>query len=359
MDYIISTVLATAPNGFWENIIMTFENTFLSFALSIVVLTVIIKLVMSPLDFLNRRTSNKMAQTQARIKPQVDAIEKKYSKDPNLKNQKLGELYKKEKVNPMGSCVVMLVNLVLTLTIFITLLNGMNAMASYKIADQFDQLQIEYISEIAGERLDLDQPDKSVIEIVLPYIQEINALTDEDQKQQIIDNANQRVAQKFQETKESFLWIDNIWLADSPFKNSIPSFEEYADVARLTKEERENQELKDVYDQIMSPLSQTQGRANGYFVLVVLCALTAFLNQFLMTRLGKKKNQVQSNKLMLIIMPLIFAVFTFLYSTMFTLYLITGQIVGILLTPLINVINDAIDKHQENKKIPTDRLKRI
>ena len=56
MDSIISGLLATMPTGLWEKIIVAFENAFGSFALSIIVLTVIIKLLISPIDFFNRRT---------------------------------------------------------------------------------------------------------------------------------------------------------------------------------------------------------------------------------------------------------------------------------------------------------------
>ena len=61
----------------------------------------------------------------------------------------------------------------------------------------------------------------------------------------------------------------------------------------------------------------------------------------------------------MILMPLLMAFFTLLYTTMFSLYMITGQLVTLATTPLIDLINDKIDKIQEQKKIPKDRLKRI
>lgn len=360
MDYLISNLLVQVPKGMWESIIIAFEGAFGSFALSIILLTICIKLVMSPIDYFNRRTNKKMADMQKRIQPQMEAINKKYANDAKMRNQKLGELYQKEKINPIGSCSIMLISMVLTLLIFITLFNGMNAMASYKIADQYEKLQIAYVTEFAGDRLDLNQEGKTVYEICIPFIEEMNAIEDETTKNEVIIAANQNVVEVYKQTKQGFLWIENIWLADSPLKNSIPSYEEYATVARLSEEDRKNEEYAQVYNQIMEPLKTTQGRVNGYFILVVLCAGVSFLNQWFMMRKMKKEGTRQSSGIvMLIVMPIIMLLFAFMYTTMFTLYMITGQIVSLITMPLINKIGDAVDKRKENKKIPTDRLKRI
>ena len=223
MDYLISNFLVQVPNGMWENIIIAFESAFGSFALSIIVLTICIKLVMSPIDYFNRRTNKKMADMQKRIQPQMEAINKKYANDAKIRNQKLGELYQKEKINPIGSCSIMLISMVLTLTIFITLFNGMNTMASYKIADQYEKLQIAYVTEYAQDNnISLNQEGKTVYEICFPIIEDINKIEDETIKNDIISTANKNVELVYKETKQGFLWIDNIWLADSPLKNSIP-----------------------------------------------------------------------------------------------------------------------------------------
>ena len=360
MANIISSLLATQPNGMWETIITFFESGIGNFAISIILLTLIIKIIMSPIDFFNRRTSKNMAKMQAKIQPQMEAINKKYANDPNLKNQKLSELYKREKINPMGSCWVMLLNLGLTLAIFITLLNGMNAMASYKIQDQYEQLMVAYVQDYAGEELNLDQEGLSIYEICSPFVIEMNSLEDGEEKIQILNNANQNVIETYEKTKESFLWIDNIWMADSPFNNSVPSYSEYANVARLSNEERNNEEFESVYDYIMNPLRETRGRTNGYFILLVICAGVTFLNQWLVIRKNKQNGVAQKAGWgTAIFMTVFMAFFTLFYTTMFSLYMITGQIVGLVMTPIFDAINNAIDKHQEKKNEPKDRLKRI
>lgn len=365
MDSIISGLLATMPTGLWEKIIVAFENAFGSFALSIIVLTVIIKLVMSPIDFFNRRTNKKMATMQQKVKGQVEALNKKYANDKKTLNQKLGELYQREKINPMGSCFTMLINLGLTFAIFITLLNGMNAMASYKIATEFETLQTEYVasyvSENGGNIYDeiTANPDKSVYEICKPYMEQMNAIENEETKNGVLAIANENVAKKHKEIKEGFLWIDNIWIADSPFQNSIPSFDSYAGTARLTKEQKTD-EYRQIYEQIMNPLRETNGRANGYFILLILCAGLSFLNQWLMMKKQKEENpQAPTNKAMLFIMPIFMGIFTLFYTTMFALYLVSSQLVSIGLTPLINLISDKCDKRQQAKQEDKNTVKRM
>ena len=365
MDSIISGLLATMPTGLWEKIIVAFENAFGSFALSIIVLTVIIKLVMSPIDFFNRRTNKKMATMQQKIQGQVEALNKKYANDKKTLNQKLGELYQREKINPMGSCFTMLINLGLTFAIFITLLNGMNAMASYKIATEFETLQTEYVasyvSENGGNIYDeiTANPDKSIYEICKPYMEQMNAIENEETKNGVLAIANENVAKKHKEIKEGFLWIDNIWIADSPFQNSIPSFDSYAGTARLTKDQKTD-EYRQIYEQIMNPLRETNGRANGYFILLILCAGLSFLNQWLMMKKQKEENpQAPTNKAMLFIMPIFMGIFTLFYTTMFALYLVSSQLVSIGLTPLINLISDKCDKRQQAKQEDKNTVKRM
>lgn len=365
MDSIISGLLATMPTGLWEKIIVAFENAFGSFALSIIVLTVIIKLVMSPIDFFNRRTNKKMATMQQKVKGQVEALNKKYANDKKTLNQKLGELYQREKINPMGSCFTMLINLGLTFAIFITLLNGMNAMASYKIATEFETLQTEYVasyvSENGGNIYDeiTANPDKSIYEICKPYMEQMNAIENEETKNGVLAIANENVAKKHKEIKEGFLWIDNIWIADSPFQNSIPSFDSYAGTARLTKDQKTD-EYRQIYEQIMNPLRETNGRANGYFILLILCAGLSFLNQWLMMKKQKEENpQAPTNKAMLFIMPIFMSIFTLFYTTMFALYLVSSQLVSIGLTPLINLISDKCDKRQQAKQEDKNTVKRM
>ena len=67
----------TKPNGFWEAIIFGMENGVKNYALALILVTIIIKLVMVPFDFVNKYTSKKSSRKQAEMKPELDKINAK------------------------------------------------------------------------------------------------------------------------------------------------------------------------------------------------------------------------------------------------------------------------------------------
>ena len=64
----------TVPNGVWEKILFAFNGAFKNYALAVIILTVIIKLITLPLDFLNRRSTLKMNEVQGKLKPKIAEI---------------------------------------------------------------------------------------------------------------------------------------------------------------------------------------------------------------------------------------------------------------------------------------------
>ncbi len=75
-----------------------------NFALSIAVLTVLVRLIILPLTLPQLRSSKKMQELQ----PRIQAIQKKY-KDREKQTQELMKLYKEAGVNPMGGCLPLLI----------------------------------------------------------------------------------------------------------------------------------------------------------------------------------------------------------------------------------------------------------
>jgi YidC/Oxa1 family membrane protein insertase len=74
---------------------------------AIVVITVIIKLLFWPLT----RASTRSMKRMAKLQPQMKALQEKYKDNPQKMNQKLMEFMKEHKVNPMGGCLPMLVQI--------------------------------------------------------------------------------------------------------------------------------------------------------------------------------------------------------------------------------------------------------
>jgi YidC/Oxa1 family membrane protein insertase len=88
-----------------------------NYGIAIVMLTVLVRGAMFPISF--KQTQN-MARMQA-LKPEMDRITEKYKTDMQKRSQAIQELYRKHKINPLGGCLP----LFLQLPIFIGLYKGL------------------------------------------------------------------------------------------------------------------------------------------------------------------------------------------------------------------------------------------
>jgi YidC/Oxa1 family membrane protein insertase len=78
-----------------------------NYGIVIILVSVLIKLVFYPLTRASLRSMNAMKKVQ----PELEALKKKYKGDPKKMNQMQMELFKKHKVNPMGGCLPILVQM--------------------------------------------------------------------------------------------------------------------------------------------------------------------------------------------------------------------------------------------------------
>lgn len=98
--------------GFFAKILLFSMNflhdlTHLSYALVIILITILIKLVFWPLTQASTRSMKRMSALQ----PQMKAIQEKFKDDPAKMNRKMMEFMKEHKVSPMAGCLPMLVQL--------------------------------------------------------------------------------------------------------------------------------------------------------------------------------------------------------------------------------------------------------
>ena len=79
----------------------------LPYGWAIIVITIIIKIVFWPLT----NASTKSMKRMAALQPQMKTLQEKYKGDPKKMNEKLMEFMKEHKVNPMGGCLPMLLQI--------------------------------------------------------------------------------------------------------------------------------------------------------------------------------------------------------------------------------------------------------
>jgi YidC/Oxa1 family membrane protein insertase len=79
----------------------------LPYGLAIIFITVVIRLAIWPITRASTRSMKRMQELQ----PQIKALQEKYKDDPQKFQQKSWEFYKKNKVNPLGGCLPMVLQI--------------------------------------------------------------------------------------------------------------------------------------------------------------------------------------------------------------------------------------------------------
>jgi len=103
VDYGIFTIFATPL--FW---LMSFLNDWVdNWGVAIILLTVLIKLAFFPLSATSYRSMAKMRV----VAPKLEKIKQQYGEDRERLNRAMMDLYKTEKINPLGGCLPVLIQI--------------------------------------------------------------------------------------------------------------------------------------------------------------------------------------------------------------------------------------------------------
>lgn len=365
---LLSSVTSQWPSGFWPSLIKIFEVG--SYAWTIILFTVVLKLVLSPMDFLQRLFTNRQARAQAKLQPQLEKIKRQYGQNQTLLYQKQNELMAKSGVNMKASCITMLVYMVLTLTIFITLFNSMRGIAGFKIQNQFNDLRETYAVTYNGGYLKdyLNMTDEEVAalysksgderkEFLLTF-ENAKVTTDltleqvQAKGEEIKAQAQDNVATRYEEIKDSWLWIKNIWIAD---KATAPEIQSYSAYVSSTGDKTV---FEEDYNNVMDKLQSVDKSVNGYYILSILVVAVTFLSQWLNKKLSSPKDksgntvkQPGAGKFLMIILPFTMLLFTLNSSAIFSIYIITNSIISTALSPVITILCNKIEDKREQEKI--------
>lgn len=101
--------------------LMTWLHSFLgNWGWTIVVLTILIKLVFYPLSAASYRSMAKMKQ----VTPRLQALREKFGDDRAKLNQAMMEMYRTEKINPLGGCLPMVIQIPVFIALYWVLLGS-------------------------------------------------------------------------------------------------------------------------------------------------------------------------------------------------------------------------------------------
>ena len=365
MDFINLLGSAWPEGNFWSNLIKIFDVG--SYAWTIILFTIVLKLVLSTLDFLQRYYTNKTSRVQAKLQPELEKLKKRYGQNQQLLYQKQSELYKKHNMGMGGSCVVMILYMGVTLLVFFTLFSSLRYISGYKIQNQYNELQSTYYNSYEKEYyVDyLGIEDLESFKTLTPEEQQALILEKEtakggeeavkETKTTAITNAQKEVVKKYKEVKNSWLWIRNIWLPDKATVNEILTHANFQNETGIKVEEEE-------YNQVMGLLLknyENTNQVNGYYILAVIVLLVSFFSQWLNKKITQQKakngqvvaiQQPGYAKILMWILPIVMMFFTISNSTIFSLYIIANSLMSTIITPVTTIISNKIEDKKEAKR---------
>lgn len=287
-----------------------------NYALTIILFTIVIKLVVMPLNLKSRRSTMRMSSVQ----PKMAELQEKYKDDQEKLNQKMQELYRKEGVSPMGGCLPMIISMVILFAMFYALRTFAN-----------EQLVAQFLTFYHNPEIDP------------------STLTD------------------------SFFWIRNLWMPDSPFATYLPdvnslqmvdfdvwnrissglassgvipealSFANRNEMLAFVEDVVKPFVASDVYAPYVAAVPGLENlnilglirftiyqEGNGWFVLPVLSVLTQILMQKLtMKNQPMPAEQAGSQKMMIWVMTFMSIYFCAIYNSAFALYWVVSNIYAI------------------------------
>ena len=183
-------------------------------------------------------------------------------------------------------------------------------------------------------------------------------LTDKAIAEKFVKEIQQtKSAETFRSVNASFLWVQNIWVTDSATKHPIQTDWEtfkqsygYEDGTSFKKVDAND------YNNLIAKLDKEKTQPNGYFILVALTALSSLLMQLVTSKSQKAQMELQTvdgqgaqtNKIMMWMLPIMMAIFAFMYTAAFSIYITLSSVFSIGTTFLINfVVGKKFKKEQE------------
>lgn len=371
-SYSVAGENVSEPTHFMAKFMITINNALgggvASFGWTVVLFTVILRLILSPLDIWQKVISRRNNKAMERMKPQLEALQARYADDKQRLQQEQMALYKKEKYSTMGMCLPTIV----TFVVFFVVFAGFRQMVGYQFAKDYKECVKAYNTSIA-EQIEANKDADYIVD-------------NGDGKWDIDDVAKTESGADFyaaakknaqhavynvyysedQVTIRSFLWIKNIFVSDN-WAQAVPDFATVTGQKGMATSKLTGITI-DEYNDVMADVLGTggygkDGKWNGLLILPILSIALSFLSTKLLSGsqaqppappqdaqgegAEKAQSQQQTMKMMQYVMPIMMGVFALFYSGAFALYMFTSSLCAILFQLAFNLIAKLVDKSRE------------
>lgn len=316
-------------NEFLKSILDGINSVVGNYGWTIVVFSLLLRLVIFPFDYKSRVSMRKTTK----IQPQMNALQKKYANDKDTLNRKMSELYKKEKINPLSSCLPML----LTMPILFAVWAALRMMANEQMVQQvFDILQgKEPVMESWLWVKNLWMPD-SPFSAAWPDLSSLRMVTSD-----IWQNAYNTLVANGANLPATITYD----FSDANLQATIQAI--YTYMEQMPEYVKATSNLPGWSFNLLIAQLDLKTMYNGFFVLPLLAAGTQFLmNAMQPTQAtGDANQQAQANSnFMKWFFPLFSLFVCSGYSAVFSLYWVMGNVIGAVQTVGINWYLDRKEK---------------
>ncbi len=256
---------------------------FQNFGISIILFTIVVKLIMFPFSVKQQKS---MAKTTALQKKQRE-IQQKYANDKQKMNEEMQKLYQKEGVSPTGGCLTSIIPILLMLGIFYSVAYPLTN--TLHIGSESVNSALEYIKTIPGYS----------------------------------------VSQGLTETTRAYNELNFIRII-----SEAPTL--YSDVSGLFTAvdiEKINMFVKGFdfggFNLLTTP--QSQGLFSVYIIIPALCLITNYSSQFITMKIsGSMQNQQGCMKFTMYLLPLMTVWFAYIVPSAVGFYWICSSIFALL-----------------------------
>lgn len=326
-----------------------------NYGFAIIVLTIIIRLAMWPLNVSQQRSMRMMQNLQ----PKIKAIQDRYKSDPQKMQMKLMEFYKEHKFNPMGGCLPLLIQLPIFILLYSALMSPQFIQIAGDTSFGFLSRLDTTLRATAGRSYDgqfgVSQGDTFTLgktaKVYLPN--------------EVLDNVKIKNPTKAIEIQGEFKPGESV-----DFKVDLDYLDlKFAQLNEIEKAEiavtdMSNKEIENVtftkQGNVLASTVPTVASTRAFhwdvFILIALFAITMFASQKVMMATQKNKNgasdptQEAIQKSMGTFMP-IMIIGTFIIIPIpagVLLYLVTSNIIQIIQTVIVNKQIDLEYSRTEN-----------
>lgn len=360
-------------------------------AIGILMFSLILKILPLPLDIYSRTATKKNNLKMEKMRPELEKLQKQYANNKELYSQKMMALYKKEGYSAFATCLPS----ILSIVFFIVVITAFQQYSSFCKIDTFNQMAYSFNESIIyNENVDIytleeyqnatpienktkiNKEDLSNYDLsTLVFYSTLEGSSEDKESafyKQIIEKAQDNAAKKYIEIEKrySFLWVQNIWIEDLPWKKAFIDQGTYTNGLFVYSKGCSSATLEhplntgSAYELLTGStlLNDYKQRLNGYLILVLLSIGSMLLSQLLISKDQKAQMELQSvdggngqaaqtSKMMMWMMPIMFGIFAFIYTASFSLYLIVSTLFSTASTFIINkIVENNFKKKMEKEE---------